>query len=95
MCWSSGTASSPKRIHFIKEQRTPLGFGHEPFLRRRGIRIRPLRMPTEFIFHKVVRQGTPVDWDKGFVLARTAIMDCLCHQLFPCARLASEQDGGI
>src|SRR5262245_27326329 len=52
-------------------------------------------MPKEFIFHEVVRQGTTVDRDKCFALARTAIMDRPCHQLFTRARLALKQDGGI
>src|SRR5262245_46857460 len=49
-----------ERIDLIQEERALLGFSDEPFLCGRGIRIRPLRMPKEFIFHEVVRQGTTV-----------------------------------
>src|SRR5262245_16670055 len=42
-------------IDLIQEERALLGFSDEPLLCGRGICIRPLRMPKEFIFHEVVR----------------------------------------
>jgi hypothetical protein len=52
-------------------------------------------MAKELILKKMVWQGAAVDRDKRFAAPRTLLMDGSGDKLFPSARLASNQHGGI
>src|SRR6185312_1008070 len=78
----------------IEEQRARRSQFHEATLLRTRIGERAALVSEQLRFEQRFRNRRTVDGDERFAARRTRVVDSACEQLFTCARLADDQNGG-